>query len=264
MSARNIHKEIVMILCSIVGYFTGAALKPAILMYHSFDGIGWKHGVSPKNLEKQFVYLKKKKEVVTLLDIITYVKNEKEIPKNTIAITVDDGYEDTYTILYPLAKKYNFPFTLFLTTDLSILPKLGNLPRPTWEQLKEMSDSGLVDVQVHGHSHVNFPEIFENGIEADEIEICKTIIWNKLGSVATIVAYPAGNYNKRVLKYFRTKKYVAGCTTRQGFVQSNDDPLQLNRIPVDRATTMPLFRLRLTAGYPIYLSLVHGIRKKYE
>ena len=38
------------------------------------------------------------------------------MPKNAVAITVDDGYQDFYDIAYPLLKELNIKATLFVTT----------------------------------------------------------------------------------------------------------------------------------------------------
>lgn len=55
-------------------------------------------------------------EVISLDEVynrlITKTKNKK-----FIAITLDDGYADNYEFAWPLLKKYDAPFTIYVTTD---------------------------------------------------------------------------------------------------------------------------------------------------
>lgn len=40
-----------------------------------------------------------------------------KIQKRFVCITFDDGYRDNYEVAYPILKKYNCPFTIYVTTD---------------------------------------------------------------------------------------------------------------------------------------------------
>lgn len=261
MNIRQLGKITTLAICNAIASLFGRPLQPAILMYHSFDTTEWKHGVDPKELERQLEYLVAKRKVVPLKDIVAWVKKEGEIPANAVAITIDDGYEDTYSVFFPLAKKYQLPFTLFLTTDLSVMPKLGNLQRPTTEQLKEMAESGLMRIGVHGHSHMNFPEVLERGLSKQEIEDSRVFIQTHFGQPADIVAYPAGRTNEAVFSYFKQNGYAAGCTTRQGLVQRSDDLMKLSRVVVDRATNFQLFSGRLKPGFRLFLTLRRALSR---
>ncbi|MBC8147658.1 MAG: polysaccharide deacetylase family protein [Bacteroidetes bacterium] len=85
-------------------------------MYHSitqsrFDkniNAGGKH-IDLVIFERQIKYLSKNKHVT---------KTIKETLNKNILITFDDGFENNYTNAYPLFKKYNIPFILFINTGL--------------------------------------------------------------------------------------------------------------------------------------------------
>ncbi|MFT7507230.1 MAG: peptidoglycan/xylan/chitin deacetylase (PgdA/CDA1 family) [Acidimicrobiales bacterium] len=263
MRIKSTSKTIVIYCCAVLAYFVGYKKQPAILMYHSFDTQKWRHGVSPAELERQLLFLVKERKVVPLSDIVAFTQGKAKVLATAIAITVDDGYEDTYTVLFPFAKKYNTPFTLFLTTDLSLQAQLGNLPRPTWNQLVEMSNSPLVSIQVHGHSHINFPEVMKQRKQDSEILQCKALIQQKLGTIASMVAYPAGNHDTFTAGYLQKEGYEAAFTTHIGVVQKGDNPLLLNRIVVDRNTSLGLFKARLSIGLGLYTRLVYQIKKIY-
>lgn len=261
MNIRQLAKISSLAVINFVASLMGKSVQPAILMYHSFDTTGWKHGVDPRELQKQISYLVKRRNIVSLQDIVDFVRGGKEIPNNSVAITIDDGYEDTYSVFFPLAKQHKIPFTLFLTTDLSVMPKLGNLPRPTIAQLKEMFNSGLMSVGVHGHTHTNFTEALKIDTLDNEISKCQEFIISNFGSEPRFVAYPAGRYDLNVVRKIKELQYPAACSTIPGVINRGDDPRLLKRIGVDRATSFLLFKLRLNKGYPFFVSMLRFSRR---
>lgn len=236
-------------------------VRPAILMYHSFNTARWKYSVTPENLEQQIAYLVQHRSIVSLSEIVAWQRGEREIDAHAVAITIDDGYEDTYSVFFPLAQKYRLPFTLFLTTDLAPQKKLGNFSRPTLLQLQEMHASGLMTLGVHGHSHINFTEVLEQGIEETEIAASRAFMETTFGVKVSTVAYPAGRTSAAVFSYMSTAGYEAACTTRPGFVDRSTDPFKLPRIEVDRTTNFSLFRGRLGAGFPLFLGILRLARR---
>ena len=68
--------------------------------------------------EWQLEYLKKHYVVMHLRDVIDKIQHQEYLPDNVAVITFDDGFENNYTVAYPLLKEFNLPVTIFLTTDL--------------------------------------------------------------------------------------------------------------------------------------------------
>lgn len=67
-------------------------------------------------LEKMILFLKKKKyEFISLDELHHRLENPKEKSKKFIVFTFDDGYKDNLTLAYPIFKKHNVPFTIYLT-----------------------------------------------------------------------------------------------------------------------------------------------------
>ena len=48
---------------------------------------------------------------------IHIIKAPKEKVNKQVLLTFDDGYKDNYDLAYPILKKYNIPFAVFLTTS---------------------------------------------------------------------------------------------------------------------------------------------------
>jgi peptidoglycan/xylan/chitin deacetylase (PgdA/CDA1 family) len=112
------------------------------IMYHHISS---ENGVSPEEFEKHLKIIAKS----NTFKLEEIEKKNNKLPMNSILVTFDDGYEDNYKCAFPLLKKYNVKATVFLNTAY-----IDKDPcYMTWLQIKEMYESGLVDFQLHTHSH---------------------------------------------------------------------------------------------------------------
>jgi len=73
--------------------------------------------VSPEFLEEFILKLKAKGYEFISIDRLYEILQNKEKVKKQIVFTLDDGYKDNYKIAYPIFKKYNTPFVIYLTTS---------------------------------------------------------------------------------------------------------------------------------------------------
>ncbi len=148
-----------------------------VLLYHQVNDLS---NVNQPLLEKHFELIKKQKlNTLTAAEVKQYSDEKKKLPKNSILITFDDGYYDNYAYVFPLLKKYHFKATFFInsafvkekadrnttaikdsdTANREIIGRYykGEDTRSeqymSWEELKEMQQSGLCDFQLHSHTH---------------------------------------------------------------------------------------------------------------
>lgn len=232
-----------------------------VLMYHSVESSGWKYSVTPRMFEKQMAYLKKHYSVVSLPDIVAFVLEKKELPAKTIAVTIDDGYRDTYEVVFPVLKKYSLPATVFLTSDLKERSELGSFERLNEEQIKEMYDSGLVTFEVHGREHKNLTKLDVNSKEFDdEVMGCREDIKRVTGYESRMIAYASGNRSERVQQKLRELGFAAGFCITEGVVRNGDDPLALRRVQIDNTMPWTLFRLRLSPAIQSYWRMIKTLR----
>jgi len=56
-------------------------------------------------------------QFVSLDEVYEIVKSGKRQQKKFVCFTFDDGYKDNYELAYPVLKKYNCPFAIYVTTD---------------------------------------------------------------------------------------------------------------------------------------------------
>ncbi|MBA3608018.1 MAG: polysaccharide deacetylase family protein, partial [Chthoniobacterales bacterium] len=109
--------------------------------------------ITPEAFEAQMKELQDKKiPVIPMQDFLAWKRGEKAIPSRAAIITIDDGWKTTYEVAWPILKKFNYPFTLFIYTQGIKGGKYGGGAAMSWEQLAEMRDAG-VDIQAHSATH---------------------------------------------------------------------------------------------------------------
>lgn len=118
--------------------------------------------VSSKNLVIQFAWLKEHDyKIVSLQDVIDSRAGLKKLPNKAILLTFDDGYIGFYTRVYPLLKLFNYPAVFAIETGWLETPENEKVSYGaefknrneflTWAQIREMSESGLVEIASHSH-----------------------------------------------------------------------------------------------------------------
>jgi polysaccharide deacetylase len=114
-------------------------------MYHSIDSEKNKGGIFVDEFEEHIKWIKDKKTFkMEELKGLDYT-----LPPNSILITFDDGYKNNYTLAFPILKKYNMKATIFLNTKFIEKDETYL----NWDEIREMYESGLIDFQLHTHSH---------------------------------------------------------------------------------------------------------------
>lgn len=90
--------------------------------------------------------------------------------KALVNLNFDDGRIDTYTIAYPLLKKYNIPATINVTTGYVegiFAHKEHEIPVPamTIEMLTTLASDPSIEIAGHGYWHDNTEEDILTGIQ---------------------------------------------------------------------------------------------------
>ena len=135
------------------------------------------HSVEPVSFEAQLQYLQLNRyTTVTGDDLLAMLRGERPIPERAVALTFDDGTASLYSVAYPLLKRYGFHGISFLipgcipdtvpvqptveqvASGKASLQELlrrehGDYPLCSWEEIREMHDSGTIDFEAHTMYH---------------------------------------------------------------------------------------------------------------
>jgi len=99
---------------------------------------------------------------VSLDDILAARAGGRPLPAKAVLLTFDDAYISFYTRVYPLLRAFGYPAVLAVVGNWIETPQgegvrygeKDTVPRasfPTWGELREMADSGLVEIASHSY-----------------------------------------------------------------------------------------------------------------
>jgi peptidoglycan/xylan/chitin deacetylase (PgdA/CDA1 family) len=184
---------------------------------------------------------------VTLSDIEHHMNGVAGLPDRSVAITLDDGFEDNYYHALPILSKYRIPATVFLVTGLiggyntwMTSRHYAEHKMLGWNQIQEMAANG-VQFGAHTVTHPRLPELDEASARR-EITDSKTMIEDRLGTAVQHFAYPYGLFDDQARHLVEDAGFTLACSTRAGFNNRALDPLLLHRIEV--YGTDPVWKLK--------------------
>lgn len=206
-------------------------LNIPVLLYHHIQPytLAQKEGqanlsVDDKIFESQMAYLASSGyRAIDINELAQALLTNQNLPPKSIAITVDDGYEDIYAYAFPVIRRYNLKMNLMIPTGL-----MNNTGYLRWNQLKEMADSGLVFAYNHTWSHASLSQIPEEKIRF-EILTAKKQLEENLGKTVNIFTYPYGSKTPQVESILRSEGFIAAFSTEHGFTQCQSFIMSLHR-----------------------------------
>lgn len=228
-----------------------------ILCYHRFGGGGGKMTVSAANFATQLDWLARNDyHVIGLAQLVGFLEGRQAVPRRSVVITIDDGYESVHRVALPLLRKHGFAATLFVYTDF-----IGSPDALSWAQLQDLVASGLVDVQAHSKTHRNLIE--REAGEPDEryrqwldieVRAPRELLERKLPVQVRHYAFPYGDANQTLLDLLARHRYQLGLTVNPGGNGFFAQPLMLRRTMVYGDQDLSVFKLKLQTargiGFP--------------
>ncbi|ROR31865.1 polysaccharide deacetylase [Mobilisporobacter senegalensis] len=218
-----------------------------IIMYHQVKNYGYgKDVISPYEFESDLVYLKENNyTTITMNDLIDYVYNDKQLPKNPIVLSFDDGHLSIYKYVYPLLKEYDMKIVLsVIGKGIDDFTKVHDenmaYSHVTWDQIKEMKESGHIEVQNHSYNlhtcnngRIGCLQKRNESLEdyqlllSDDLEKCQNQIVINTGSVPNTFAYPYGETSENCDSVVRQLGFKATLSCRYGvnIIEKNPEKL---------------------------------------
>lgn len=209
------------------------------LMYHNindvYDAKNASVEISGDMFREHMKILKEKGYTAILFDeYLAAVRGVAALPEKPILITFDDGYLNNYTIGFPILKETGMKATIFIVTGRMGLQGAVTYPHFTWQQAKEMQESGFVDIQSHTQYHSHLPEISNSNLIL-ELRKSKFVIEKHLNKKVDILAYPYGEWNDNVINAARNAGYnacVLADPVEAGVNRLNENTYLMKRITV--------------------------------
>ena len=172
--------------------------------------------------------------------------------KRGVFLTFDDATADFYRIVFPLLEKYELKALLAVPTAFIS----SNDHYCTWSELKEISQSPLIEIASHSHTHPNLTHLPTHQVE-EEMSVSKKLIEDRLSLTPKTFVFPYGQFNAQVkkcaLSYYE-RLYRLGTALNWG------NRSVLYRIVADGAPSLEklLSRRKLTKYF--IKSFVHKLR----
>ncbi len=167
--------------------------------------------------------------VISLRQLVDHYLGKKSTPlSKSVVMTADDGHKSVYTDMFPLLKQYRVPATLFIYPSA-----ISNATYAvTWGQLKEMKESGLIDLQSHTFWHPNFkkdkerlsPSEYEHFVEM-QLKKSKEKLERELDTKVDMLAWPFGIYSDALIHKALEAGYVTTLTMERHHA-STADPIR--------------------------------------
>jgi peptidoglycan/xylan/chitin deacetylase (PgdA/CDA1 family) len=222
-----------------------------ILLYHRFGPVvNDSMTVTTTVFESQLKYLSHHGYVViSLRQLVNCIRGNGHTPPfKSLVITADDGHKSVYTDMFPLVRKYRVPATLFIYPSA-----VSNASYAvTWGQLKEMKESGFVDLQSHTFWHPNFkkdkvrlnPSEYERFVEM-QLKKSREKLERELNIKVDMLAWPFGICNDELINKALEAGYAATFTMESRHAGTTDNIRSLPRYLIthsDKGAFEKIFR----------------------
>ena len=230
-----------------------APVKIAVVMYHGLiDDTSKqnKYFIDTKYFEEDLKYLNENGfQTIFASDLISHFEKNTPLPEKPVLLTFDDGYYNNYTFAYPLLKKYNCKAVISpigYPADEAAKENRQNTfySQCTWKQLKEMSDSGLVEIQNHTYNlhHIdsgrngaknNPNENFETykKLLSDDLLKFNQRMFEEIGKYPDSVVFPFGARSKQSIEIVKSLGFKAAfdCEEKINTLSSSEDLFYIHR-----------------------------------
>jgi len=153
-------------------FVRGGELEPGDIPVFTF------HGLKPRSFERKLAYLSDAGyQAIGLGDYLDALTGRRNATRKSVLLTIDDGRATTWTVGYPILKRFGMRATAFLVTsavhdDDAASKTIGDVPEDewgplvsrdespdrsfvTWGEVRAMQD--VIDIASHTHLHARVP-----------------------------------------------------------------------------------------------------------
>lgn len=188
----------------------------SIMCYHDFAEKGSRSDMVISNgaFRQQMQALKDAGiPVIPMSDMLAWKRGEKNIPEESVVISMDDGWLGVHQFAYPILKEFNYPFTFYLYKNY--VNRGGR--SMTISQIKDMMLYGA-EIGSHSVSHQALTAKHGRTEEAykawlnEEIVESKRFLEETFGVKVKTFAYPYGNKTPEIAQLCLDAGYEGALT----------------------------------------------------
>jgi peptidoglycan/xylan/chitin deacetylase (PgdA/CDA1 family) len=184
-----------------------------------------KLSVSPVLFESHLKQLRQARyDTYFVRDIPDILNGTIDYSTQSAVLTFDDGYDDFYTNVFPLLKKYHVRATVYVITNF-----VGRKGFLTEKQIRELIDSGIVEVGSHTLDHLYLKKT-SLVVAKRQIEESKKYFLQTYGLSVRTFAYPYGAFNEDTIQQVKDAGYTAAVSVISSEQQSTDTLFILGRV----------------------------------
>ena len=209
-----------------------------ILMYHSLLKNPARHNtycICPELFESDINYLHNNNyKTVNMQDLINFVYDGIKLPENPVVLTFDDGHYNNVHYAESLLKQYEMKAVISVVGQFSEEFSQSGEVNPnysyiTWEKMREISDSGVFEIQNHSYNmHQNqgrrlgAKKINGESLEeytkslTDDLMKLQNKLFESTGIYPTTFTYPFGAISKESDDIIKSMGFKATLSCYEG------------------------------------------------
>ena len=201
-------------------------VKVPVILYHNiaeeYDEGDALLNITPERFREHMEALKSAGfKTLSLSEYYEYINGKINIPYYSVIVTFDDGYLSNYQYAYPILKQLKQKAAIFVVTS-TVGKKPGTYPHFTWEQAREMSDSGVIEIGTHTHSHDALTDLTTAQIRK-EIRYSKYLAEKNMDRPCDYIAFPYGFWHDEVFETAVGAGYKLQCMVgEEGYNERSD------------------------------------------
>jgi peptidoglycan/xylan/chitin deacetylase (PgdA/CDA1 family) len=167
---------------------------------------------------------------VTIGEIAAGLRGERQLPDRAVAITFDDGYDDTLAAIELLCER-GLRASVYVTTG-----QIGARPMIGRDQLRLLADRpDAIELGAHSVTHPRLDELSLSEVES-EVSDSKRQLEQLLGRPVETFAYPYGAYDRRVREAVMAAGFLSAAAVKNALSHREDDPWAIARWTVRSVT----------------------------
>ena len=189
---------------------------------------------------------------LSMSDLTPYLLGQRS--GKVVGITFDDGYVNNLTHALPVLVQHQFSSTCYAVSSLAGETNLwdkgigiAQAPLMNEFQMRQWVAGGQ-EIGSHTKTHADLKAISDDKCQV-EIGEGKADLERILAEPLSHFCYPYGHYEVRHVDMARAAGFKTATTTQRSRCHAGVDMLEIPRVPVLRATSLPLFWLKVATPY---------------